>query len=163
MNAAHVHLLLNHVPIVATLMGCLLLAAALMRRSDELVRASFGLLIVAALAVVPVYLSGEPAAEVVEDGPQVSEETIEAHEKAAGVAAVLLGLLGAVALGGLVICRRLPRVPAWLALAALALGLVSATLLARAANLGGQIRHPEIRSQGSPLGEGRASAHPFGH
>jgi hypothetical protein len=38
MNAAYGHLVLNHFPILGTLFGLVLLAAALMRKSDELQR-----------------------------------------------------------------------------------------------------------------------------
>ena len=40
MNAAHVHLMLNHVSIIGSLFGLVLLAVAMIRRSRELVTVS---------------------------------------------------------------------------------------------------------------------------
>ena len=61
MNLAHVHLLLNHLPPLGVLFGFLLLAAAVARKSGELVRASLVTFVLAALLAVPTYYTGEPA------------------------------------------------------------------------------------------------------
>ena len=49
-----------------------------------------------------------------------------------------------VALGGLATVRRSPRAAQVLVIVALVIGLGATALLARAATLGGHIRHPEI-------------------
>ena len=153
MNAAHLHLLLNHLPVVGTMVGILLLAYALLRRSPELARASLGLFVLLALAGVVVYLTGEPAEETVENLAGVSESAIESHEEAALVATMLLGVLGVVALGGLVAFRkRAAGIPRGFAALALALSLAPAAAMGYTANLGGQIRHTEIRSGAAATG-----------
>ena len=43
MNWAHLHLALNHVPVIGLPIVLLLLAWAILRRSTELLKASFGL------------------------------------------------------------------------------------------------------------------------
>jgi len=45
MNWAHVHLLLNHLPVVGTFFGVLLLLLALLRKSEELKRVSLGVFV----------------------------------------------------------------------------------------------------------------------
>jgi hypothetical protein len=55
-------------------------------------------------------------------------------------------LVGAAALGGLIFFRHGKPVPNWLAVIVLVLSLVVFALMARTANLGGLIRHTEIRS-----------------
>jgi uncharacterized membrane protein len=144
-NAAHIHLLLNHLPLLGTGFGVLLLLLAFARRSDELKRVSLGVFALAALIAVPTYLTGEPAENVVERLPGVSKPIIEEHEEAAEGAAAALGVLGVFSLAGLVRFRR-SALPNWLAVSSLVLGLVVAGLMARSANLGGLIRHSEIRS-----------------
>jgi hypothetical protein len=54
--------------------------------------------------------------------------------------------LGLLALGGLIAFRGNRPVPVWFCLATLTLALLVAGLMARAANLGGQIRHEKIRA-----------------
>jgi hypothetical protein len=77
MNAAHIHLALNHIPVVGTVIGLFLLATAVLRRRDEPTRASAAIFIGAALFLAPVHLSGEQAEEGVEDLPGVLEAAIE--------------------------------------------------------------------------------------
>lgn len=148
MNADHLHLILNHVSLFGVLFGAVALAFALVRRNDDIVRFGLGLLIIAGLFVVPTYFSGEEAEDMVEGIAGVSHARIEAHEDAGKLAAIGAGALGLLALGGLVFFRRRP-VPRPLVLGALALSLVVAAGVGYTANLGGQIRHPEI-SNSSP-------------
>lgn len=53
MNWAHVHLLLNHVPVLGTIFGLALLGYALMRRNDGLTRVALGVFVVVALLALP--------------------------------------------------------------------------------------------------------------
>ena len=161
MNPVHIHLLLNHVPVIGTLVAIALLAWALLRRKPELTRASLAMFVVFALAGIVVYFTGEPAEHLVEDLPGVSHDAIEAHEEAALLATALLGGLGALALGGLVAFRRALSVPRGFAVLALGLSLLSATAMGWTANLGGKIRHTEIAAPaaGTDL-TGVLAAHP---
>lgn len=77
MNAPHLHLLLNHVPVLGSAFGLGLLAFALWRKSDELKKTAFGVFVIAALLAVPGYLSGEPAEEGVESLPGVFKAIIK--------------------------------------------------------------------------------------
>ena len=76
MNWAHVHLMLNHIPVVGIGFAILLLAVAVVRRSHELTNVALVFVILVSLWAIPAYLTGEPAEEVVEDLPGVSEELI---------------------------------------------------------------------------------------
>jgi uncharacterized membrane protein YeaQ/YmgE (transglycosylase-associated protein family) len=149
MSPVHLHLLLNHLPVIGTIVAILLLGYALLRRSAELVRVSLGMFVLLALTAAVVYLTGEPAEELFEGLPGVSEAILERHEEAALVATILLGSVGAVALGGLLVFRkRVTGIPRGFAALALLLALVPAAAMGYTANLGGQIRHTEIRPAG---------------
>jgi uncharacterized membrane protein len=145
MTWAHLHLALNHVPVVGILLVVLLLAAAVIRRSGELTRASFWLLVVLALITLGVYLTGEPAEELVEGLPGFSEPIVEQHEEAALVATIGMSILGLLAAMGLIRRRAGQDRSSWYPKTVLLLGLVVGGLMAWTANLGGQIRHSEIR------------------
>lgn len=144
MNFAHWHLLLNHLPVLGTALGTLVLLTALLKRSDELKRLSLWVFVLAAVAAVPAYLTGEPAEGVIERLPNVAENLIERHEGWALISLVATGLTGALALLGWFAYRKAERLPQWLSAGALALALLTSGLMAWTANLGGQIRHPEI-------------------
>ena len=145
MNAAHLHLALNHLPVVVTLVALVLLAVAFWRQADGLLRTGAAIALGAALVTAPAYLTGEPAEEQIEDMSGVKESLIERHEDAADAAAVAVAVLGLAAAGCLLRFRREP-IPRRAAAALVALALIATALFGRAANLGGEIRHPEIRA-----------------
>lgn len=144
----HLHLLLNHVPTVGTVAGLGLLLLALVRRNDHLMRASLEVLFVVALLTLPVYLSGVAAEGRIEGLAGVSDAAIKAHETAALPAYLLMQLTGLVAWLGVWQSRRLPRAPRATVGAALVLSVVTLALMARAAAIGGEVRHPEIIAAG---------------
>ncbi len=160
MNTAHLHLMLNHIPVLGTVFGLGLLAFALWKRHEEFKKAALGVLVIVALLAVPAYLTGEPAGDVVKAQPGVSTGVIEQHEEAAEVAFIGLCLLGGVALAGLVWFRRGKVVPAWYGTVVLAGALLVSGLMAWTASLGGQVHHPEIRSGASAPTEGANRASP---
>jgi hypothetical protein len=128
-----------------------LLALARWRRSDELAAAASLLLVAIAIVAWAPYLSGEGAEEAVEDLAGVSHELIEGHEDAAQIAFVLVELLGAASLVHLLLARRRGR--PGLAVGLLVMSLVTTLLLIRAASLGGEIRHTELRGAlSAPVG-----------
>lgn len=149
MNTVHLHLLLNHLPVVGTVIGTLLLAVALLRRSDELGKISLGLFGLLGLIAVVVYLTGEPAEDAVEKLPGISDSLIDRHQDAALVATIVVGVIGAFALASLLIYRR-RALPRWVTLLGFGTAIVASSAMAYTANLGGQIRHTEIRSGAAP-------------
>lgn len=149
MNAIHLHLMLNHIPVLGTAFGLGLLILALFRKSEELKKAALGVFVIVALFAVPVYLTGEPAEDVAKPLPGVSKPLIEQHEEAAVVAFTGIVVLGVAALAGLIVFRRGKLVPAWFGFVMIIASLFASGLMAWTANLGGQIRHTEIRAGGS--------------
>lgn len=161
MSTVHLHLLLNHIPVIGTVIALCLLGYAALRRDDRLVRVCLGLFAVLALAAVAVFLTGEPAEEAVEGLAGVSESIIERHEDAARLATIALAALGLLSVVTLLRFRR-RAMPAWTAAAFLVLALVPVLTMARTANLGGQIRHSEIRAETAeppPILAGGAEEH----
>lgn len=148
MNWAHVHLLVNHIPVIGSLGVTLLLAYAIWRGGEPLIRVSMGFLVVVALAGVGVYFTGEPAAETIEPMhlPGVTQEVIERHEEAAELSTIVLGLSGAVALLGLLRYRTPRTLPRWYTALTFVAALAGVLMMARTANFGGMIRHTEIRA-----------------
>ena len=155
MDPAHVHLLLNHVPTVGFVIGLMLFVSSLIAKTVELKRASLVVFVGIALVTIPTYVSGNAAEEVLCAGgakapvcsdPGVSKSLIQTHEGAALLAFAAIILTGAFAWLGLWQIRRTSRAENWNLAVILLLSLVAFGLAARAANIGGEIRHPEIRS-----------------
>lgn len=146
MSWGHVHLLLNHVPVIGTFLCLLLLLVAFGRKSDELKKVTLGLFVLIALVTVPVYLTGEPAEEMVENIPGISKPMIDRHENSALFSLIAVEVAGIIALAGLLLFQTKRRLGNLLAIVTLAFSVVTGGLLAWTSNLGGQVRHTEISS-----------------
>lgn len=156
MDLTHLHLLLNHVPTVGTIIGLGLLLVSLIGKSNELKRASLVVFLGIALVTIATYVTGNAAQETicVASGaavpckdPFVSKALIGAHEGAAMFAFAFMEITGAFAWLGLWQFRRLSHLPNWNLAVVLLLAIVTFGLMARAANMGGEIRHPEVRAE----------------
>lgn len=144
MNAAHFHLIINHLPVIGSMIAFLLLLIGLVLSNNTLRKTGGMIFILCALATIPVYLSGEPAEEVVEGIGGISEAVIENHEEWAKFALGGMGLLGVLSLGTFAWIKKDKTVPTWFAGLLLAVSLVPMSLIGYTANLGGKIRHTEI-------------------
>jgi uncharacterized membrane protein len=150
-NAAHLHLLLNHIPVLGVLFGLGLAVAALVGRSGAVAKASFGIFLAVAVLSLPAYFTGEAAEKVVEHLPCADAALIEPHQEAALLALIPVEILGLLSLGALILFQRARSVPRWLVTTVLVLSLVAAGLMARTALLGGRIHHEEARPGFRPV------------
>lgn len=146
MTWAHVHLLLNHIPVIGMGFGVLLLLVGWVKNSEQLKLVSLQGFVLLGVIALPTYLTGDPAADMVQSLPGVSKQVIERHEDAALAALIGIIVLGLLALAAVIVSRRTKTLPAWMITASFALSLIVTGLMVRAANLGGQIRHSEIRA-----------------
>jgi hypothetical protein len=147
MSAAHIHLLLNHIPILGSIFGLLLLGYGMLRKSDEIQKTSLGVFVITALLTIPVYLAGDGTAEIVSNLPGVSTAIIQQHNKAATITLIAIEILGVVSLLGLFLswCSR-RELRNWMTLGVLILAMISSGLGAWTGSIGGQIRHTEVRA-----------------
>lgn len=147
MDGAHLHLILNHIPVFGLLVGFLLLAWGMIRGYNDIQKAALVTLFVTAATALPVYLTGEPAEDIVEKLPGVSEQIMSQHEDSAMFSLIMAMITGVLALGAIAVKRFLStQVAAMAAVAVLIVTLITGGAMAFTANLGGQIRHTEIRN-----------------
>ena len=147
-NLAHLHLLLNHLPTVGFSVGLGLYLVALFRKSDDLKRASLVIFLGIALLTIPTFMTGKAAQQAIAGQEGVSDVLTETHEDAALLAFFFMAITGVLAWLGLWQYRRMSRVTGGILTAVLLLSFVTFGLMARAANIGGEIRHPEIKAAG---------------
>ena|SRR5947209_1286055 len=146
MSAAHIHLLLNHIPILGTIFGLLLLLYGMLKGSEDIKRASLWAFVITALITIPVYLTGDGAARIVQNLPGVSPDIIGRHDNAATITITAIEILGAISLIGLWLSRRSQIIARWAILSVFVLAVISSGLGVWTGGLGGQVRHTEIRS-----------------
>jgi len=139
-SGAHLHLLLNHIPTVAFGVAVALFVAGLFKKSEDLTQAGFVAFFLNALLAIPAYVSGNAAEFSLRDQPGMSASVVTAHQNAAMLGFIFMQVTGLV---GWVALWRFRR---WSIPVLLALSIATFALMARAANIGGGIRHPEILS-----------------
>lgn len=145
MNSVQMHLALTHVPVILSLVGLIMLIAAFFIKNKTLTKTSYILLLVAGVAALPVFFSGEGTEEAIENLPGVSDATIERHEEVAQLAMISIAAAGLLALAGLFTFKWQIAARVFKTVVVI-LAITSGGLMAQTAHLGGQIRHTEIRS-----------------
>ena len=145
MNSVQLHLALTHVPVILSLIGLALLITAFLMKNIVLIRTSYIIILLAGIAAIPVFFTGEGTEEAVENLAGVSEDIIHRHEGVAKFAMISIAVAGCMALialffNKLSVVSRISRVLVLLT------ALISGGLMIQTAHLGGQIRHSEIRN-----------------
>jgi hypothetical protein len=145
MDPGHVHLMLNHLPVLGAPALLALLAWGLAGRVPAITRGALGLTVALAAITGVVYLTGEAAEELVEGLPTFQERLVERHEAVALWATLILIATGCVAAAAL--WRSRAGQATSLALTRVVLvGLLASTVAAGVtAWTGGPIGHPELR------------------
>ena len=146
MALSHLHLVLNHVPVIGSVIALGLLLLALVRRSTDLRRAGLEVMVLVGLLSLPAYLSGagaQPELTARKD-MEVSVAMIREHHDAALIGSVAMLVTVMAAWVALWQMRRRTRPARGVFGAVLLLAIVTVALMGRASNIGGQIRHPEV-------------------
>ena len=143
-NAAHWHIVLNHLPIVGSLAALLLMAWAFIKNTDESKRIALTALVLVALVSIPAFLTGEPSEQFLKGLPGISKRWMSAHEEMAEKALWLTLAAGALALAALVYFRKARSIPRWAIGVMLVVTLAVGALMGTAGRYGGKIHHPEI-------------------
>jgi len=144
MNAAHLHVILNHIPVIGIPLGAGLLLYGLVRKSEEVKRASLLVFVIVAVITIPTYLAGQAAEDMVEHLPGVNDDTIHNHEDAATIGLIVTSVLGVLSLTGLALSVIRGALGFFPTIFFLVLAFGVSAWLGRVANLGGKIRHPEF-------------------
>ncbi len=152
MNQAHLHLLLNHLPILGTLFGLLTLGAGFFLKNNAVKRTALGIFVFSAIAAIPAYLTGEGAEEIVESLPGGSENLMERHEDLANIFLWVVGALGLISLAAFYADFKGKKMaPALYALTLFA-AIGTMVFAQQVGSSGGEIRHTEIRSDAAAAG-----------
>ena len=145
LSQAHIHLMINHIPVVGAGMVLVIMLAGLLRKSRDLTRTAMVLGALIAVSAPIVKETGEGAEDQVKQSAWFHDSLLEEHEGRADKATVAMVLAGVIGAVGVVLSRNgRPERPlinySFTAVLTIAAGLMAWTALA-----GGEIRHDEIR------------------
>ena len=146
MNDAHLHLMVNHFPIIGTIFGLGILLTGIIFKNNAIKNVSYVIFIVTAIFAYISMSTGEGAEEIVEDMPNVGKQIIHEHEEFAEKLALVLYLLGAVSLFGLYANLKNYSKAKLITYLTLVIAIVGLVLAKCVGTSGGEIRHTEIRA-----------------
>ncbi len=144
MNLTHLHLLINHLPIIGSILGGFVLAQGIWNKSELTKIAAYNVLIISSIGAIVAYFTGEEAEETIENMAGVMESTIKIHEDFAVYALVALIALGISSIFGLWATIKQNSYSGIVSTVTLVIAFVSFGLVAQTGYLGGQIRHTEL-------------------
>jgi uncharacterized membrane protein len=151
MNDAHLHMVVNHFPIIGTIFGFGVLIVGLVLKNKTLQNTSYVLFVVAAIFGAISMGTGEGAEELIEDMPNIGEQIIHEHEELAEKLAVLLYVLGGLSLVGLYLNFKNHSKTKLLSFLILGIATAGLFLVQKVGTSGGEIRHTEIRENANTM------------
>jgi uncharacterized membrane protein len=157
MNDAHLHLLVNHFPILGTLFGLGILIAGMLLKNNSVKNTSYILFVVAAIFAAFSMGTGEGAEELVEYLPNIGKQIIHEHEEMAEKFAILMYVTGFLGLLSLYTSIKNHKLAKTFSLITLVLALLAAILAKSVGTTGGEIRHTEIRVNSNSTSNENAS------
>lgn len=149
MNEAHIHLTINHLPVIGLMIGAALLTLAVFAPRNDLTGSGLWTLLVAGILALPVYQSGEAAEDFFESNPRIEQKYLEDHEHAAETALIVSLLTAGCAALSLWTRRRGLAVSGVVIGLTLTLSWASVVVVSVAARSGALISHPELRYEKS--------------
>ncbi|MFN4079364.1 MAG: hypothetical protein ACK4NS_00560 [Saprospiraceae bacterium] len=146
MNAAHLHLVVNHLPIIFPLVGVIIMLTGFVSKSAPVKRTALLIFILGALSAVAAMTTGERAEDVVGKIDGTSEPYIEVHEEKAEVFAVFSYILGGISLLGLWFSFKQKNFSNLISIGTLVFAIATLFFAQQTGTSGGEIRHTEIRT-----------------
>lgn len=165
---AHLHLAINHVPIIGLAVACLPVLLGILFHSRGALASGLLAALLCVGTMPAIMETGEAAQEAFADGSidpgmdVAGKAAFREHSKRAHYTAPVVYAVGILALLALLTLIKFPRQAAWLGWAVLLGSALSISLSVWTAEAGGRIRHTEFRpvEQASPTPEPTATPVP---
>jgi uncharacterized membrane protein len=144
-------MLVNHFPIIGLFFGLGVLLFGVVKKNLTLKSTAYVMLIICVISGQLAMMTGDKAEHFVEDLPGFTHKIIHEHEEAAEAFMIPMYILGLVSIVGLYAQSKKLSFEKWISYLALVLGVVCIFLSKNAGTTGGEIRHTEIRENGSTI------------
>lgn len=144
MNGAHLHMVVNHFPIIGLFFGIGILLFGIIRKNASLINTAYVIFIICMIMGKVSMFTGEKAEDIVEN-LGISHDLIHEHEELAEGFMKIMYALGAASILGLYLNRKKHSKSDLIAYLVAILSIVSVILSKSVGTSGGEIRHTEIR------------------
>lgn len=145
MNDAHLHMVVNHFPIIGIILGFGILVTGIYLKNNSVKNTAYCLFIVGAFFAAVSMETGEGAEEIAENLPSVTDQIIEKHEELAEKLAIVLYALGVISIIGLFLNYKNHSKAIFVSYLAVLVAIAGIFLGKQTGTSGGEIRHTEIR------------------
>ena len=149
-SGPHLHIVLNHFPLIGSVFVLGLLIASVYLKSDDLRRCSLILFVVLGLLAIPTYITGAAAGWAYQGRGGLSADVLAAHQDAGLLTLVFLGLTGTFSWLTLWRERRFGQKSDVGFCTVLGFGVLSLLMIVATGNLGGTVIRPELRESAAP-------------
>ncbi|WP_353076501.1 hypothetical protein [Flavobacterium sp.] len=146
MNDAHVHMVVNHFPIIGTIFGLGILITGIVMKNNVVKNVAYVLFCISAIFGFASMFTGEGAEEIAENLPSVTDQIIHEHEEMAEKLALVLYVLAGISLVGLYLNFKKHTKANLVSYFAFVIALVAVFLGKQTGTTGGEVRHTEIRA-----------------
>jgi len=146
MNNTHLHLVVNHLPIIFPIVGIIILLIGILSKSEITNRNAYIIFILGAFASIAAMATGENAEEAIEKISGISENMIKTHEETSELFAGLSYVLGGFSLISLFGSYKNFAVTKYFPFIVSIFAIVVLFFAQKVGTSGGEIRHTEIRS-----------------
>lgn len=145
-NAAQIHLALNHFPIAGCFFTIMFLLGGLIFKKRDLIFSGMLIAVLSGIFIIPMDLSGDGVEDIVKNKPGVTRELIHEHEEMADKALIVFELTAISAIAWFIARKKRSDLMGKIEIVSLCLSIAGAVIIANTAHLGGLIRHEEIRA-----------------
>ncbi len=146
MNDAHLHMVVNHFPIIGTIFGLGILITGIVMKKNVIKNVAYVLFCISAIFGFASMFTGEGAEEIAEKLPSVTDQIIHEHEEMAEKLALVLYVLAGISLVGLFLNLRNHAKASLVSYFAFVIALVAVFIGKQTGTTGGEVRHTEIRA-----------------
>ncbi|WP_396164661.1 hypothetical protein [Flavobacterium sp.] len=146
MNDAHVHMVVNHFPIIGTIFGLGILISGIVMKNNVIKNVAYVLFCISAIFGFASMFTGEGAEEIAENLPSITDQIIHEHEEMAEKLALVLYVLAGISLVGLYLNFKKHAKSNLVSYFAFVIALVAVFFGKQTGTTGGEVRHTEIRA-----------------
>ena len=145
MNDAHLHLLVNHFPIIGLFFGFIILLFGIIKYNSTLKSTAYIIFIFCTIIGKISMMTGGKAAQMTKAIEEISRDHIHTHADAASLFMKPLYILGLVSIFGLVSIVKKRESEKFVSYCVILIAVICLFLSKNVGTSGGEIRHTEIR------------------
>ena len=146
MDELHLHLIVNHLPIIFPIVGIIILLIGIFSKSEVTKRNAYVIFMLGAITSIAAMVTGENAENSATKIAGLSESLIEKHADISEIFAILTYVLGGISLVALILSFKNSVISKYAPFAVGLLAIVCVFFGQKVGTTGGEIKHTEIRT-----------------